>query len=232
MDSAKVGPKVRPIISTWSWKSIHSTVTCSVNSPTASAFDFVGLRRASVACSKHRIAWCILAKTAGWEKKAVTSFAYARTGKNCLDLPICNPGRVSSSELMMGCRQSAYRSMLKGQPFLIPLWIDMGPAKTPLICTEVICPVVQGVHSVCEPLKYSLPPQSVKQVLMGNTVKGVILIKCWDSQRGSHYLGMGEDTVDTGNCVQDWVPRNSTKLTLLELIEENVSKATGHNSSR
>ena len=145
MDSAKVGPKVKPSMSTWSWKSIPSTVTGSVNAPAASAFDFVGLRRAPVAYSKHRIAWCILAKAAGWETKNVTSSAYARTGINCLDLAICNPGRFSSGERMRGCRQSAYRTMLKGRTFLIPLRIDMGSAKTPLTCTEVVA----WSHRVC-----------------------------------------------------------------------------------
>ena len=47
-------------------------------------------------------------------------------------------GRFSCSERKRGCRQSAHKTVLKGQPCLIPLWIEMGPAKTPLICTEVV----------------------------------------------------------------------------------------------
>ena len=49
VDSAKVGPKFTPSMSTLSWNSIPSIVTGSVHVPTASALDFVGYRRDPVA---------------------------------------------------------------------------------------------------------------------------------------------------------------------------------------
>lgn len=41
---------------------------------------------------------------------------------------------------------------------------------------------------------------------------------------------MGDNIAGTGNLIQDGVVRKSTKLTVLEMIGENVLKATGQNS--
>jgi hypothetical protein len=41
-----------------------------------------------------------------------------------------------------------------------------------------------------------------------------------------------EDISDTGDCTQDRVAGDFTKLTVLELIGENVLKAADHDSSQ
>ena len=119
--------------------------------------------------------------------------------------------------------------MLKGQPWLIPLWIEMGPAKRHWFVQRSSL-VLQGEYSVNGPLIYSVPPLNVIQELVWNTVKGIIEIQWQDAQRDFSYLGVGENIADVGSWIQQGVARKSTKSSVLELIGENVSKATDQNS--
>jgi hypothetical protein len=100
---------------------------------------------------------------------------------------------------MRGCRKSAYRTMFKGATLYDSSLDENGTCQSPIDLYGSRCLVIQGTYSVDPPLTYCILPQSVKHILVRNTVEGAIEIQCWKAQTSSRDLGKGEDITDTGD---------------------------------
>jgi len=119
------------------------------------AFDFEVENR-TCSQSKHRTAWCIVLEAAECVTKNVTPSAYNRNGTNSLALPICNPDSLRPPKVW-GVVDRLHSTMLKGNL----VWFHHEWKWT---CRRIMnlygshCLVIQGTHSLDEPLTYSMSP--------------------------------------------------------------------------